>query len=1244
MSKKALTWGVVVSAILWSMSAAFVVAPLTARAADVALASGDLIRGTVKSPYGGYPVFYYGVDGKKSLFSTEATYKTWYSDFSSVKVLSQTQLESIPSGDKNVTYRPGVHVVKFESESNLYVVEKGAVIRKISDAVAKEIYGATYVASMIQSAFRANYKSGADVVVAADHNKAAAMAASPSISVDMGGAAVVVPVGALSVSLASDNPAGAVLPKASAGVTLMKFNLASGSGATVTGLTAKRVGVGATADFSNMYLYDGAKRLTTGRSIQSTTNEVQFTSLNVMIAAGATKTLALVGDVAIGATSGDTHGFSVTALTSAAAVSGTPVTGSTFSIGSQAVSAVTVQKGATPSNPTVGTKGATISEFKLVAGTNDVKVSRVTVIQSGTIPNGDLANLELWQGGAKIASVAAMDGDKMRFVLDAPLTIPQGTTRVFNVKADVTGYGSRTIITYVEYASDVYAMDTVYNFGACVDQGDTSCTTAAAAGTFNSANTISVTTQGGKATIAFNGPSAADISTGSQDALLYKFSITAGDQALDMRNVRATIAAVNGSSGTSYLSTTNDTSGAASSTQTVLYTDIALKNMDTGARIDTKEITTTGNVTSFALVYNNSFVIPAGKTVNLAITADVKNTTHVNLVNQKVLVTLAAFSLGDVKEINTNQNVALADIVPSGTSTIAGYNMTIKASALTVQLASTPVSSSTVKGSTGVEMTGFSVAAGTQSDVKVTSIKVTGSASVNSVATSAAQTGSVILSATLWDGSTQIGTAKSPDATLGTMTFDNLNWTVPAGQTKKLVVKVNVATSITGLSSVNATAFVGIAAAADIAAQDKDSNSVTATDGDSTWSNPINTGGSVLLTVKNTGTLTLEVDGDTAKSTIIVGGTSDVAMAKFKFSPTDESFWIKKLRISNDSSADDTGITQVKLTYPKQDLTMETKTAVLSAGVADIADMNFYAPVNKDSVLTVSVDLGEISAAGVSGDTPTMRIDFNGAFEAVGSQSGASLDEGSDVHAAAGLTACSDGSGVSLCYADTATATGNAMTVRKTKPTVTLASSSPSGAGIPGLGEVLRFTVAADAKAGLDLKAITFKVTSTDNASVATGWNRPTNVASGAGLRSGDFTLYDSTDMSTALVGPTSLSATAGWTLYNSAGTALVNGDTGASNAVAFAEFHFTTAQNISAGASKTFVLKVDTTGASSSADDTVRFDVADEVTISPNFIWNETGPGANTATVTDGAVAAFAGIDGTNVKNLPVTGGTIVY
>lgn len=146
---------------------------------------GDLVRGTVKSPYGGYPVYYVTSNGKKALFPNEATYKTWYSDFSAVKIIPQWDLESIPGADKNVTVRPGYSVVQFESDSGLYVVEPGAVIRSVTTDAAQAIFGASFRTLFVQNAFRANYRSGSPVSTMNRYDQPTAWNASPTIAAEM---------------------------------------------------------------------------------------------------------------------------------------------------------------------------------------------------------------------------------------------------------------------------------------------------------------------------------------------------------------------------------------------------------------------------------------------------------------------------------------------------------------------------------------------------------------------------------------------------------------------------------------------------------------------------------------------------------------------------------------------------------------------------------------------------------------------------------------------------------------------------------------------------------------------------------------------------------------------------------------------------------------------------------------------------------------------------------------------------
>ena len=86
-------------------------------------------------------VYYYARDGKRHAFPNERVYFTWYVDFRGVTEIPATALAAIPLG-RNVTYRPGVRLVKFLTLNRVYAVEKGGVLRWItSETLVRALYG-----------------------------------------------------------------------------------------------------------------------------------------------------------------------------------------------------------------------------------------------------------------------------------------------------------------------------------------------------------------------------------------------------------------------------------------------------------------------------------------------------------------------------------------------------------------------------------------------------------------------------------------------------------------------------------------------------------------------------------------------------------------------------------------------------------------------------------------------------------------------------------------------------------------------------------------------------------------------------------------------------------------------------------------------------------------------------------------------------------------------------------------------
>jgi len=110
-------------------------------------------------------VYYYGSDCKRHAFPNLSAYMTWYADFSKVNVISPTEMANMPLG-KNVTYRPGVRLVKFQTLPRVYAVAQGGVLRWVkTEDLASKLYGLTWnrFVDDIPDVFYGNYTFGSDI-------------------------------------------------------------------------------------------------------------------------------------------------------------------------------------------------------------------------------------------------------------------------------------------------------------------------------------------------------------------------------------------------------------------------------------------------------------------------------------------------------------------------------------------------------------------------------------------------------------------------------------------------------------------------------------------------------------------------------------------------------------------------------------------------------------------------------------------------------------------------------------------------------------------------------------------------------------------------------------------------------------------------------------------------------------------------------------------------------------------------
>jgi len=142
---------------------------------------GDLIRGESLSS-----VYYYGADGFRYTFPNVKTYNTWYDNFDDVKMITDAELFAIQLGG-NVTYKPGVLMVKIDTDPKTYAVSAGGVLNWVtSESVAISLYGSDWNTKIhdVPDGFFTNYTVGAPIEDASSYSPTTAEASVTDIDDD----------------------------------------------------------------------------------------------------------------------------------------------------------------------------------------------------------------------------------------------------------------------------------------------------------------------------------------------------------------------------------------------------------------------------------------------------------------------------------------------------------------------------------------------------------------------------------------------------------------------------------------------------------------------------------------------------------------------------------------------------------------------------------------------------------------------------------------------------------------------------------------------------------------------------------------------------------------------------------------------------------------------------------------------------------------------------------------------------
>ena len=482
------------------------------------LSAGDLIKAS------GAAVYYYGDDGKRYVFPTESTYMSWYGDFSAVKTITDAELAAIAIGG-NATVRPGTKLVKINTDPKTYAVSTGGVLRHVdSEARAITLYGDGWNQRIIDipESFWVNYSTGdavssdvhpdgalvkyadastvylvegglkraitgdaftanrfkdADIVTietSVSYSDGSGMVAKEdSANVD-GGASAVVTGGDLTVALSSATPASQNVIVNIDNVVFSKFTFTAGeTDMKANSVRISRSGLGATADFTSVTLYEGSTKLGSTRTSWASDGTINYNiSGGWTIPAGTSKELTVVGKLG---TSGTYNALGILEVAVASgSVSGTfPAYGNQMSGVSVTVGGVTITGQGTVATKKIGTTDVELASFKLAntGSVEDSEFKSITLKNKGTAADKDLSNLKLYKGSELlVADPVQMSSDKIVFVLDEPYAIDKSKNETFKVLGDIVDGDANTVEFILDATTDLEVVGKTYNTNLTVSE------------------------------------------------------------------------------------------------------------------------------------------------------------------------------------------------------------------------------------------------------------------------------------------------------------------------------------------------------------------------------------------------------------------------------------------------------------------------------------------------------------------------------------------------------------------------------------------------------------------------------------------------------------------------------------------------------------------------------------------------------------------------------------------------------
>lgn len=798
--------------------------------------------------------------------------------------------------------------------------------------------------------------------------------------------------GPLTVTVSASTPASTAVPKGATGVVFACWDFTAGSSAVVVeSVTAHRFGPGSQTDLVNVYLYNDAMRLTTGRTINSETQMVEFNNINVSIPSGGVAKLCAVADIAIGAAANGHHAFELLAnsvTTNASSVSATyPLQGNDMSIAGGQVGTALISANGSLDEITIGQSQARIAQFQIeMDGSEDAELRRIALYIRGSIRPTDLSNLKLMmEGNANVLATAdtVATNSLATLVLTSPQTIGRGQRKIFYVLADVKGRNGDDIKTYLDETTDLLIVGKTFGFGVRVNNVTTAGFIGYDGATVapNSGFSL-VNVKGSDFNVAFSGPAAGDIAIGQQAAHCLDLTLTnqAGED-IEIKDWKVRMDITNAPIANGGL--LNEGSA------TPNYTLIKLARINDdgttgGSLLGPSELAPApaSDVTQ-DVILTGSATIHSGESVKAAVTVNLAS--NVAMDSDKLRCTLLNLvGLADAVRDSNGDQLGADSITPN--SNIAGNIMNISKSGLTFTLATTPTSQSYTRGTNDAPLVGLSVTSGSSLDNTLKSIALTAFVDATDAPDAVFAAGSELgvqannlidNNVALYDGATRISDFKNINAVDGKVIFNNLTKVIPKGTTVTLVLKGHVSNSAPFTGAQDVIKF-GIGAVADVTAIDQNGQTVAA--GAINVAGAANGGlGAATVQMTIVGSGSGSVASATSPSSTALAGSQEVEVGRWTFNSINENALLKDMQFAvlNTSGS---SISSVKLyTGSNCDAPIGSGSGypVIAPGLANVTDLNVTVNSTASYTVCAKAVTGTVNTDGVTQPLSGSNVGLN---------------------------------------------------------------------------------------------------------------------------------------------------------------------------------------------------------------------------------------------------------------------------